>query len=176
MSRTVTIILLVTVLAPGCLWAPELDHVRKDIESQIPGAVFNREFAISLGPLSLGLLRLVAALAPVEDDERAYLKDISKVKVAVYEIDNMPREPRIEVPRRLRKLLDDKGWDIAVRMRDDGETVWVLYKARDDEVRQMYVVVMDEEELVLARVEGHLDRLFERAVSERFDLPGDLGI
>ena len=176
MSRAVVAILLAMTVGSGCLWAPELDRVRKDIERQIPGVEFSREFAISLGPMSIGLLRVIAAVAPVDEDQRGYLDEISKVKVAVYEVDNMPRDPEIQVPDRLRRLLDEKGWDLAVRVHEDEESVWVLYKAEDDEVREMYVLVMNTEELVLVRVEGHLDRLFEKAMNDHFDLSRDLGI
>ena len=45
----------------GCLWTPELSQIQGEIERQLPGAQFERDVGISLGPLSLGLARFATA-------------------------------------------------------------------------------------------------------------------
>ena len=58
----ITAIAVIVITCSGCLWAPELDGVRKDIQQQLPGASFHREFALSVGPITLGLARTIVPL------------------------------------------------------------------------------------------------------------------
>ncbi len=171
----VGMVFLLTSLT-GCLWAPELDSVRKDIERQIPDAHFEKEFAISLGPISLGLARTIIRFVPDDDvhEAREYLGDLSKVQIAVYEVDHIPRGAELKTPRKLESLLDE-GWEMAIKARDHGESLWVMYRLDDDEIREVYIVVLDPDELVLVKVRGRLDRLFAKVMEEHGDL-GALGI
>ena len=166
---------LLTTLT-GCLWAPELDSVRKDIERQIPDAHFEKEFAISLGPISLGLARTIIRLVPDADvhEAREYLGDLSKVQVAVYEANHVPRGAEVRTPQRFESLLDE-GWEMAIKAREHGESIWVMYRSDDDEIREVYIIVLDPDELVLVKVRGRLDRLFAKVMEEHGDL-GELGI
>jgi hypothetical protein len=80
----VTAVLAAATLAtPGCLWAPELSSVRRDIERQLPDASFDKEFELSLGPVTLAFARLVTCLIPPAREARQYLRDVSRVQVAV---------------------------------------------------------------------------------------------
>ena len=159
----------------GCFWAPELDRVRKDIERQIPDAHFEKDFAISLGPISLSLVRTLSRFVPEDDvhEAREYLGDLSKVQVAVYEAD-VPRGTELETPHKLESLLDE-GWEMAIKAREHGESIWVMYRSDDDEIRDVYVIVLDPDELVLVKASGRLDRLFAKVMEEHGDL-GELGI
>jgi len=171
----VGITLMLTSLT-GCFWAPELDSVRKDIEGQIPNAHFEKEFSISLGPISLGLARTIIRLVPDHeaDEAREYLGDLSKVQVAVYEADYTLRGTEVKTPRKLESLKDD-GWEMAIRTREPGESIWVMYRSDDDEIREVYVISLDSDELVLVKARGRLDRLFAKVMQDHGDL-GDLGI
>ena len=46
------------------------------------------------------------------------------------------------------------------------ETAWVLYRVRRDIVHDVYVVYLSDEELVLARIQGHLDELLDYVLYE----------
>ena len=50
--------------ATGCLWAPELSQIQREIERQLPGSSFEKEVRLSLGPLSLGMARFVTRVIP----------------------------------------------------------------------------------------------------------------
>ncbi len=159
----------------GCFWAPELDSVRKEIERQIPDAHFEKDFAISLGPISLGLVRTIIRFVPDEDvhEVREYLGDLSKVQVAVYEA-NVPRDAELKTPHKLESLLDE-GWEMAIKARNHGGSVWVMYRSDGDEIREVYVIALDPDELVLMKASGRLDRLLAKVMEEHGDL-GELGI
>ncbi|MFQ5511206.1 MAG: DUF4252 domain-containing protein [Candidatus Krumholzibacteriia bacterium] len=157
--------LVLIAMSSGCLWAPELDRVRREIQGQLPGSRFKKEFAITLGPLSLGLARSAVRFVPDAREARAYLKEIRKVKLAVYKVEDIPSSVRVQAPAQLQELLE-RDWELAARINDDGERVWILYREHKGVVREIYVVVLSDDELVMIRAKGRIDRIVERAVQE----------
>lgn len=155
----------------GCLWAPELANVRRDIERQIPQVRFDKEIELSLGPLTLALARVVTRFIPDAREARSYLRDVRRIQIAVYNAQDLPSTAGVEMPAPLRDL-QAKGWVTAVKLRDGEELVWVLYRLENDSVSELYVVSLDDEELVLVRAKGKLERLVARALQESGDTPG----
>lgn len=163
--------LLALPLSNGCMWAPELTAVKRDLARQLPDVGFRKNLTLSFGPLTMGLARGVTGLIPEAAEVRNYLRDVSKVQVAIYEIEGTPRGTAVETPARLQELLDE-GWEMAVRVREEHELVWLLYRIDDESVREMIVVVMGDEELVLVRVKGRLERLLAEALQDSRDEDG----
>jgi hypothetical protein len=155
----------------GCLWAPELANVRRDIERQIPQARFDKEIELSLGPLSLALARVVTRFVPDAREARSYLRDVRRIQIAVYNAHDLPPTTGVEMPAVLREL-QAQGWVTAVKVRDGQELVWVLYRLENERVTELYVVALDDEELVLVRAKGKLEKLAARALQESGDTPG----
>jgi hypothetical protein len=155
----------------GCLWAPELANVRRDIERQIPQARFDKEIELSLGPLSLALARVVTRFVPDAREARSYLRDVRRIQIAVYNAHDLPPTTGVEMPAVLREL-QAQGWVTAVKVRDGEELVWVLYRLENESVTELYVVALDDEELVLVRAKGKLEKLAARALQESGDTPG----
>lgn len=164
----VTGLIVLMSFSSGCMWAPELSRLRNDIEDQIPGTHFDREFAISLGPVTLGLARLITGLVPDDDarNARQYLRDVSSIQVAIYKTESPAPVEKVRMPNRLRQMCEHEGWDMAVKAREDDSLAWVLYRITGDSIKDIYVVVLDDEELVMVRAHGKLDRLVARALHE----------
>lgn len=167
-ATVVAMLIVVMTLSSGCLWAPELSKMRNDIEDQMPGTSFNREFAISLGPITMGLARMLTGLVPDDDvrTARKYLRDVSSIQVAVYRSETPAPVERVRMPERLRRMYEDEGWEMAVKVQEDDSLAWVLYRITNDSIRDVYIVVLDDEELVLVRAHGKLERLVARALRE----------
>lgn len=175
--RALTPIVLVSLLAlagvsSGCLWAPDLAVVRKDIERQLPGVNFDKEIELTLGPISLLFARLVTRMVPDAREASGYLRDVSRIELAVYNADHMPPSHTVTMPEKLKKMRESEGWELAVRVRDDNDLVWVLYRLDDEVIKELYVVVLGDDELVLVKAEGKLERLVARALSESGALKG----
>jgi hypothetical protein len=161
----ISMVVVATGLSSGCLWAPELDRVRAEIEEQLPGVYFEKEFAISLGPLSLGLARTIVSLVPPAKEAQLYLRDIRRVKAAVYKAENVPDRPDVQMPKKMRELMEKKGWEIAVKAQEnEGESVWIIYRAEQETIKELYLVVLGHDELVLVKAAGNIDRLFVKAI------------
>jgi hypothetical protein len=170
----IAIVVLIAIIgaASGCLWAPDLAMVRKDIERQLPGVSFDKEIELTLGPISLAFARLLTRVSPDAQDASGYLQDVSRIELAVYNTEDMPPANTVSMPRRLKKMTESEGWELAVKVRDDDELAWVLYRLDDDAVRELYVVVVSDDELVMVKAEGRLERLVARALSDSGALKG----
>ena len=173
-AAPVAIVLLVAMagVTAGCMWAPDLAMVRKDLERQLPGVSFDKEIELTLGPVSLAFARMFSGASSDLRDVGGYLKDVSRIELAVYNTNNMPPTRTVRMPDRLRKMQESEGWEMAVRVRDDDELCWVLYRLDDESVKELYVVIMSDEELVLVKAEGKLERLVARALSDSGALQG----
>jgi hypothetical protein len=165
--RTAIAVLVVLPLLAGCFYSREIAKTKRAIERENPELHLDHEVMVSLGPLSLGFFRWVAGF--VDEDEvqmaRDYLKEIQRVKVGVYKVDHYGRGD-FHLPRHLRDSFYRDGWDLAVKVQDHDNLVWVFYRPDKDTVRDLYVIVLEDDELVLARVRGRLNRLVAKAVSD----------
>ena len=63
---------------------------------------------------------------------------------------------------------------MAIKIREPGESVWVMFRADDDEIREVYIIALSPDELVLVKARGRLDRLFAKVMEENGHV-GDLG-
>jgi hypothetical protein len=165
--------LLVTVLATlplsnGCMWAPELTDVKEDIARQMPDTDFRKNVTLSFGPLTMVLARAITGVIPDAREAHDYLRDVTRVQVAVYEVEGTLRRIDVETPERLEELMED-GWEMAVRVREEDQVVWLLYRIDNDSIREMFVVVMESDSLVLVKVKGKLDRLLAEAINHARD-------
>lgn len=162
----VAMVLTMTMLG-GCMWAPDLAMVKRDIERQMPGVNFNKKIELSLGPLTLGFVRLITSLVPDAREASPFLRDVRRVQVAVYELDDESGGSYdVKMPARIRSMTEDEGWELAVKVREEDESVWVMYKMDDESIREAYVCVLGDEELVLVHAKGRLERLMARALHE----------
>jgi hypothetical protein len=160
--RILTVAMLVALFS-GCLWAPELDRLRKEIEVQLPGSHFKKEISVSLGPFALALIRTVVRIVPGTDEFKPLLQEVRSVKVALYEVKAPRPYGPLSMPRSLRRMLEE-DWQLAARFTEASEVVWLIYRTKGDTVSHVFIVVMDDKNLVLVRAEGRLDRLMQRAV------------
>jgi hypothetical protein len=162
----IVVLLAVAAATSGCLWAPDLAMVRKDIERQLPGASFEKEIELTLGPISLTFARLITRVVPDAREASGYLRDVSRIELAVYNAERVPPARDVKMPERLKEMTSGEDWEMAVKIRDNDELVWVFYRMEDEAVRELYVVSLDDDELVMVRAEGRLERLVARALRE----------
>lgn len=161
---------LMAVSLSGCIYSHEIAQTRKAIEREYRDADFDYLFMFTMGPGSMRTMKWLAKY--VDDDDvqiaRSYLDDVKRIQVGVFDVDDLPDLEDMDVPAL--KRFQRGGWETAVKARDRDEMVWVMYRERHDAVRDLYVIVLDYDTMVLARVQGNLNRLLERAVRDYADL------
>lgn len=165
---TALLVLLLAVPQAGCFFSREIANTRRDIEKTYPDLQLERQIVLNLGPISLGTLRWLSGLVPDDDVEMAndYLRDVSRVKVGLFRSENPSALDAFDADM----IHFDDEWTTAVKTRDDESRIWVLYREGEDTVRDLYVVVLGEEDLVIARVRGNLNRLLARVMEDHVDL------
>jgi uncharacterized protein DUF4252 len=180
--RLLAIAGLTPLLLSGCLWAPELGQIQREIQSQLPGSQFENEVRLSLGPLSLGLARFVTRFIPENyvpeaGEAHEYLQEVRSVQVAMYRTRTLPSLETVRMPPRLKQIMQEQNWQLTVKNQKTNELTWVLTRVEGGVVRDLYVVLLDREQLVLVRVEGSMNELLAKAMRNRADeLPQMLGL
>ena len=166
-----SLLLITLLIAPlsGCFYSREITQVRRDIERAYPDAQYKRGLVVSLGPLSIRTAGWISGLVPDEDAQMAsdYLREIRSVKVGVYNAEYGISTEGLDIPTIRRFERGD--WEVAAKIRNDDELVWVMYRESKDTIRDIFVVVLTEEDMILARVEGHLNRLLTRVMDDHAD-------
>jgi hypothetical protein len=129
----------------------------EDVLERKMGVELHREFGIKLGPLST---KFAASFVGHDDD--LDLRDVTRVGVAVFEVAarNGAAPQRIE-PRDL----GGSGWTTALDARDGDEQVLLLVKSRGGSIHDMMLLTVDSDEVVVARLTGHLDEMLAKAMN-----------
>ena len=147
-SCLIAIVSLLPFVTTSCiLRGPE--DIRREL-SQDADVELDREFGLRLGRCGMTLARWGMKMGGEGDIP---LKGVKKVEVGVYEVKG-GATPRLAPPNL-------PGWQTLVRMHEDGENVFVMTRERDGQLRKMLVVVAEDDEWVLVRISGKLDRLVE---------------
>lgn len=157
---------LIVIMGAGCLWTPDLDRVQRMVARQIEPATMKTEVKLSLGSTALSLAKLITVFADVDEEARSYLSHIDHVDINVQEISGLSSVRDVEWPDDVMKRLEAEGWEILVKAREDDEIVFVLYKPHRNTIRQMYVMALSLDELVLVRIEGRLDAMMAQAMGD----------
>lgn len=152
----------------GCAGEPDVDQVRWEIERRVPGARFEREEHVHLGRISMGLVRGLVRLVPGDAKEAQSLRHIRGVEVGVYKVRSMPDIEKAEpVLARVEDRLLANDWSLMLRQREpDGHTWMFVRTDADGSLRNLFIVELDEEEMVLVRVDGRFDELFAAAAAQ----------
>ncbi len=163
-----------TVLT-GCIVSREISHIRNEIEAEFPGAEFDTEVIISVGPGLFRTLGWILRRVPDEDANlaAAYLRDVHRVKVGVFRTRELPHDGNLEL-HTLRRF-EREGWSVAASVREDDEQVWVMYRERYGHIRDMLVLVLDPNELIIVRFEGDLNEIVRLALEDEMFVMDILG-
>ncbi len=168
-------VVVLAVVASGCWRSPGVERVAWAVESQVPGAAFDRETHLRLGRLSTGFVHWVVNLALDENDPedrqaKTLVNAVHRVEVGVWENRGTASGEAlaaVAMPRSLTRMLAEEGWQVMLDSRDDGERAWVLVHQDERSIDALYVVALDPDELSVVRLEGRFDEAFARALAER---------
>jgi len=171
---------------PGCLFGPDIGAVVSAIESHLAPARLEPETELRIGPGAMLLARLATGFSSDPDarDAHAILRGVREVHLGVYAVrdPHLERGDRYRLPRTLRERLTEAGWGILAAVHEPGSAVWVLSDCRGDRVHGLYVVALEDEELVVVKLQGNLSHAIAAAVRsamrrdrESFHDLGDLG-
>ena len=135
---------------------------RDSLAEQVPEISLKKEFALSIGNGLLGFLNVVTL-------DEADISDLDHVQVAVYSVDSggQPVDfSGVDFSETLRSRGAHLHWETIVKVRDEGEHVWVVVgmNLERDTLEAVSVFVLEKDELVLINVDGNLNRMIEFAL------------
>lgn len=166
-TRTLVVPLLVlfALATAGCSMTNEISNTRKEIE-QNTRIDAQTGVVVSLGP---GLFQTTGFITKFIDERDAQLASrlaygIRRIKAGVYPLHHRSSINQLDVPSLPR--FQKRGWQPAIKVEADDEVGWIMYRQRGNRVKDMFVVVLTEEEMVLARIQGNLTELLDVALDE----------
>jgi len=106
------------------------------------------------------LLAMARAAVAEEDPELEHmLANIQYIHVQVFELDDVDSDKVMSKTKEVAKELDKKGWEIAVRVREDDEHVYVyLLPGDNDNIAGLVVMVVeDDDEAAFVNIVGNIN-------------------
>jgi|GEM_PF-1165761 len=175
---TPALVALLALATAGCWETPGPEPIRRAVEREVPGTRFDRDVHVRLGRMTTGLARWIANRALDDEDAddaeaKVMINAVRRIEVAVYtNRSNLPAASyeNVTMPPALRKMLAREGWVVMAEARDPGSTAWVLIDQSAQggaaEIRGIYVVSLDADELAIVRLEGHFDEAFAKIFAD----------
>ena len=169
-NRKVTFLILFAAVVGlnGCIGVNrDFRVIRNNILNNVNGN-FEREVEFSVGSGLLHLAGVFVSFADTEVDAEDMLDQIHSVQIGVFknkDFDHFSYEG--DLLDKLSYGMKKAGWNYIVKNKDRGEMAGIFVKEDSrDELREMFVIALDDEELVMVEIRGHLNKLVEIAVRE----------
>jgi len=159
------LLLLPALAATACVRFYGPRDLRRELSSSA-GVQLEREMGVTVTRSGVWLARWGLKFAD-EDEIPISLKGVKRVQVGVYTVEGLARGRESRSPLALDDLLP--GWQRWLRIQDDDEEVVALVDEREGRMRGLVVVVAEEDQWVLVRLRGNLDRVIEDAMRMAFD-------
>ncbi len=169
----VPILLIVSsIFFLGCFGVDSnFSEVKNDIFSNV-NVKFHKNIEFSIGSVGLSF---ASAVSDFSDDDNAHeiIRNLSKVQIGVYKYtEPVSRQAAIEIIKKIDDRLQDNGWNYVVKSYDKREVSSVYTKCGDDnKLREMFVVNLNDDELVIVDIKGKLERILTSVIRDkRMDL------
>ena len=124
------------------------------------GVELKRDVGIKLGPIST---RFVGSLASEDGEADIDFKDLTSVGVVVFErgAGNGRTPHRVDA-----KDLGLRGYTTMLSSSDGEDQVLILVKPSGGSIHEMVLLAVDNDEVVVARLTGHVDKLLAKALDD----------
>ena len=159
-----TMLAAISLLFTACMSFNDdyFDPVADSMRTQMPELALEREIAMDFGSGFFNIIDLASAGA-------ADVSDMENLRIAVYKV--IPRGESLDFSdavfdEALRSQGTELEWERIVRVREEGEQLWVFagMDLRAEMLDALCVFILDHEELVLINMEGDLQQLLRYAL------------
>jgi len=165
--KLIIITLAASFLLSGCI---AVDGYFKNVRNKVFESVegdFHREVEFSLGAAAITLSTVAVSLSDAPDFTDDMLRKIHRVQIGVYENrDWRSYKPNFTSLREITTDLKDDGYEFIVRTVNNNEMAAVMVKSDNNRVKEMFVVAVNNEELIMTQIFGDLDELIEIVLRE----------
>ena len=161
-------VLLMSTFLTGCFsvntnFKRIRNHLFENMELQ-----YERDIEFAVGPAGLLLAGMVIKFSDTDEIADDILAQISRVQIGIY---NSYKGNEFDLSfsslTELVKIMSEKEWECIVRSKSSNELTAVFVKYDEDFLNQIFVVTLNEKEMVLAEVNGDLAEVVEIAIREK---------
>lgn len=165
--KLLIITLAASILLSGCIAVDGyFKNVRNKVFSSVQGD-FHKEVEFSLGAAAITLSSVAVSFSDAPEFTDDMLRKIDRVQIGVYKnLDWQSYKPNFNSLREITTDFKKEGYECIVRSIDRNEMVAVLVKPNEHALKEMFVVAVNDEELVMTQVFGDLDELIEIAIRQ----------
>lgn len=158
---------LLIFLLSGCFG---VDRSFKNIRNYVlenTNSEYNTEYEFAIGSAGISLASLVVSFVDTEEPVDEILSEISNVQVGIYNNqDSSTITTDYEGLRKITDLMEHAGWEFIVRSVDRDELTAVFVRVYQGQFNRVFVVSVNEEQMVLAELYGDIDKIIEIAICE----------
>ena len=159
-------LLAASLLLTGCF---SVDGYFKKMRNTVLNGIdgdYKREIEFGIGAAGLALSSYAVSFSDANDYADDMIRKIDRVQVGIYKTRDYEK-PKFSTLKAVTSDLKDEGYEFIVRSVDHDEMTAVMVKnEHDNRLKEMFIVTLNDEELVLVQVFGDLDKLIEIALRE----------
>ena len=162
------LLILSSIFFIGCFGVDSnFSEIKHDIVSS-SNVQFHKDIEFSIGSVGLSLASAIVDFSD-DNDAREIIKNLSKVQIGVYKnTEPISRQAAIEIINKIDDRLRNKGWNYLVKSYDKREVSSVYIKQSDgDKLCEMFVVNLNDDELVIVDIKGRLERILTSVIRDR---------
>ena len=161
-------ILFLPFFLNGCIGInDEFEEIRDEVINKF-GGEYKSEIQFSIGSVGISVSSWFADIAADEDLAADILDDVSSVQVGIYKKLRGTTSRDINTLRDIENKMSQSGWISIVKSSENGElTAVYIRKNHAEKLDRMFVISLDDDELVLVDVEGDLKEVIATAIREK---------
>lgn len=147
-----------------------------EVKNKIMGGLgdeYKTEFQFSVGSAIINVSSLFVSLSADQDYIDDMMREISSVQVGVYNrIKNFENKPDFSMLNSINNEMNNNGWRYIVRTLEKDEFTTIYISNDPNELLdKMYVINLQDDELVIIEINGDLKKVLSYIIEERsFDL------
>ncbi len=175
-STSIAVALAVAALAMGgCMTtSPRLHSFASALDRDLPEVELDHQFGMTFGRMSLGMVKGIAKWGMDEEDQDAFaaFRGVRKVEFATYQAhlsgageSSVLTNSDWDAATRLQAKFRRNGWQTMARFSADAELGWVVYRLSGDKLKNVMVVLLEDEELTIVRLGGKLNKVVRAALA-----------
>ncbi len=166
--KIIILLIAASFLLGGCIAVDGyFKGVRNKVFQSVDGS-FDREIEFSLGAAAIALSGIAVSFSDAPEYTDDMIRKIDRVAIGVYKNRDWRNfKPDFASIKELTNELKDDGYEFIVRSVNRDKMVLVTVKTDNYRIREMFVVAVDDEEMVMTQIFGDLDELMQIAIREQ---------
>jgi hypothetical protein len=162
-------ILLLPLLVNGCLGINEEFEGVRDMVILSTGNDYKSEFQFSIGSVTITVSSWVVDASTDDNFPSDILEDVSSVQVGVYKkLQGTTSSPNFQTLLEIEPEMQASGWRSILRSYKDNELTGIYVRnSKEEQLNRLFVISLEDDELVLVEVEGDLNEAIATVIREK---------